>query len=151
MSIGLLFDCDDQVANWTFQRYGMPPMKFDKALGLISPSGDLIGSVVFQSWNGFNLELSYYGQGTVRAGIVRCLAQFVLIAFDPARVTVTTKKTNKRLMRSLQRMGFKLEGASRRFYGQRDCNRNTGVHFVMFRERIEQLAATPQSRTRLCS
>ncbi len=148
MSIGLLFEYDDKIAKWAFETWKMPSMSYDKAIGLVdNKNGKLVGAVVFQCWNGFNVELSYYGLGhTLSAGIARCLARYVLFTFNVSRVTVSTRRKNRTLMRSLQRIGFKLEGAQHRFYGYRDCNRNTAIRFVMFRERIEQLAALPMRK-----
>lgn len=149
MPVGLLFECDEKIAKWAFDTFKMPHMNYDKSLGIIDKDGKLVGAVVFQCWNGYNVELSYYGlRPTLSAGIVRCLARYVLFTFNVSRVTVSTRRKNKSLMRSLQRMGFKLEGAQRRFYGQRDCNRNTAIRFVMFRERIEQIAALPAKEVR---
>lgn len=144
MALGLLFECDEEVAKWTFVTFKMPIMKYDRAIGIMSNKGQIIGSVLFQCFNGFNVELSYYGvRPTLSLGITRCLARYVLFTFNVSRVTVSTSRKNRNLMRSLQRMGFRLEGAQRRFYGHRDCNRNTAIRFVLFRERIEQIAALP--------
>lgn len=144
MSRGLLFECDEHVANWTFATFKMPKMSFDRAIGIVDAKGSIIGSVLFQCWNGFNVEMSYYGVvPTLSPGIIRCLARYVLFTFNVSRVTVSTCRKNRNLMRSLQRIGFRLEGAQRRFYGHRDCNRNTAIRFVMFRERIEQIATLP--------
>jgi RimJ/RimL family protein N-acetyltransferase len=143
MPTGLLFECDETVANWLFQRNNWPIYKYDKAIGLVNEEGNLIGAVLLQHWNGNNIELSYYGRNTLSLGVIRCLARYLLSSFSPARVTVTTRKKNRSLIRSLQKLGFRLEGMMRCFYGLNDCNRNTGVRFVMFRADIEKLAKTP--------
>lgn len=140
MPTGLLFECDEQVASYIFDLYKQPPMKFDKAIGLVSHEGKLLGGILFQCWNGHNVELSYYGDGTMTPGIIRCIARISLTTFNVSRVTVTTGKRNKRFIKSLQKIGFRLEGAQRCYYGARDCTRNTAVRFVMFRDRIEQIA-----------
>jgi|SRR5882672_8175025 len=139
MSTGLLFDCDETVAQYLFVSYGWKPFKYDRAVGLIS--GDkLQGAVLFHCYNGSNVELSYYGQATMTAGVVRTIARFIIYTFAPSRLTVLTSKRNKHLIRSFQRLGFKLEGTQQRYYGARDCNRNTAARLVMFRERINVIA-----------
>jgi hypothetical protein len=144
MSVGLLLGHDQAVAEYLFQHHVKPRMQYDAAIGILN-EGSLVGGILLQSWNGFNVELSYYGRGTVTYGIIRCLARILVSRFAPSRVTVTVNRKNKRLMRGLRKLGFALEGAQRRFYGDRDINRNTGVRFVMFRERIEQLAGSRNS------
>src|SRR6185369_4894085 len=140
MSNGLLFECDEEVALWLYQQMGWPAYKFDKAIGIVREDGQMVGAVLYQHWNGCNVEVSYYGKGTMTAGIMRCMARYTLIVFNPSRITVNTSKKNKRFIRSLQRFGFRLEGMSRRYYGADDKNRNTAVRFVAFREDIEKVA-----------
>ncbi len=140
MSTGLLFECDEQVALWLFTKKGWPTYKYDRAIGLVDWKGQLVGAVLYQHWNGCNVEISYYGERTMTAGIVRCLARFTLMVFNPSRLTVNTCKKNKRFIKALHKLGFRLEGASRRFYGMEDCNRNTAVRMVAFREDIERVA-----------
>lgn len=139
MSTGLLLDCDETVAQFLFSTQKWAPFKFDRALGLVT-DGKLNGAVLFHFYNGCNVDLSYYGKATMTAGVVRCIARYLIMTFNPARLTVATSKRNKRFIRSFQRMGFKLEGMQRRYYGHKDCNRNTAVRFVMFRERINEIA-----------
>ena len=139
MSIGLLLDGDDAVAQFLFTSHGLKPFKYDRALGLLD-NGVLQGAVIFTGFNGSNVELSYYGKAKMTAGVVRCIARFIICTFAPARLTVLTSKRNKRYIRTFQRLGFRLEGTQRCYYGHKDCNRNTGVRFVMFRERIDTIA-----------
>lgn len=151
MTVGLLVDCDEQVAQHFSASYGVPLFKYDRALGLIR-DGKLVGTVLFSNWNGYHVELSYYGKKTMTAGVIRALAQYGIKHFNPSRATVITSKRNKRFIRALMRIGFKLEGVQRRYYGADDTNRNAGVRFVMFRDRIEEIAGvTPSEGTTQCS
>lgn len=144
MPTGLLFDCDQEVAQWQANRTGLTPCKYDKAIGLLDSSGVLIGAIVLYNWNSSNIELGYHGEKTLSLGIVRCLSRYAISVFNPARVTVIISKKNRTLMRSLQKLGFKLEGTSRCYFGHLDCNRNTGVRFVLFRTALDKLAGIPQ-------
>lgn len=142
MGTGLLLDDDLLVGKYVQDNYGhtWPPLKFDRALGLMNKEGQLIGGVIFQNWNRSNVDVSYYGKNTLTPGILRCIGKYIISVFDPTRVTVITSKRNRRLMRGLQNLGFKLEGMQRCFYGRHDCPRNTAVRFVMFRERVNEIA-----------
>jgi RimJ/RimL family protein N-acetyltransferase len=139
MRTGLLLHNDHQVAEYLFQNHVIPRMQYDVAIGILT-DGVLSGGILLQSWNGFNVELSYYGQGSLTPGIIRCLARILISGLNPSRVTVTVRRKNRVLMRGLRKLGFAVEGTQRRYYGNEDLNRNTGVRFVMFRERVEQLA-----------
>ena len=147
MTTGLLFDCDEHVARWLFNFLQCSRhYTYDRAVGLIDPQGGLIGGVLFQNWNGPNVEFSYYGKSTLTLGVTRCLARYILTEFDPARLTAITSKRNRQLMRALQRLGFRLEGVQRCYYGSKDCNRNTGVRFVAFRDAIERVAKFEEAK-----
>ena len=137
---GILDGSDELIAAWAFATFKFYPMPVDKALGILSSDGKVVGAALFQNFNGSNVELSYCGPKTLTLGIVRALAQVIVTHFDAARLTVVTSKRNKAFMRGLLKIGFKLEGHQRCFYGREDSNRNIGVRFVMFRDRINQLA-----------
>lgn len=139
MSTGLLMDCDDLVAKYLFHLYGWKPFKYDNAIGLLV-NGTLQGAIIFHCYNGSNIELSYYGKGTVTVGVARTLARFAIASYDPSRVTIITSKRNKRYIKGFKKLGFQLEGTQHCFYGHKDCNRNTGVRLVMYRERINAIA-----------
>ena len=143
MTMGLLFDADEAVAKWWCgtSGWGKMPFKFDACLGVVDEALMPRGAIFLHGFNGNDLQLSYYGEGTLTPGVARTLGQFILTKFDPSRLTVIVSKRNKRLIRSCGRFGFKLEGAQHCYYGKVDCNRNTGVRLVMFRDRMDQVAA----------
>jgi RimJ/RimL family protein N-acetyltransferase len=142
MSMGLLFNNDEVVMNYILRKYSLIPIKYEQAVGILV-EGDLSGGVLFHNWNGFNVELSYYGEWTMTPGIIKCLARILVSTFKVSRVTVTVTQRNRKFIRSLQKLGFALEGVQRRFYGSQDTRRNTGVRLVMFRERLERLCQWP--------
>jgi RimJ/RimL family protein N-acetyltransferase len=141
---GLLHNADDAVAHWAFQAFRLAPSKFDMAVGIVSPEGALAGAILFQAYNGHNVEVSYYGPHTMTPGIIRTITQIAIQHFGASRLTAVTSKRNKRFMRGLLKLGFVLEGHMHRYYGDRDCPRNTGVRLVMWRERLEQIARLTQ-------
>lgn len=140
MPNSLVIGDDDRIAAWVFQAYRINPFKYNRVYGVMSQDRILVGAIILHNFNGANLELSYYGTNTLSAGIVRALSRMALTEFNPSRCTLVISKRNKRLMRSLDRFGCKLEGVQRRYYGHIDMNRNTGVRFVLFKEQIEVLA-----------
>jgi len=140
MPKGLLIDADVEVASWTYKAYNIYPQPINKAFGIINDDGSLIGGILFQNFNGINIELSYYGQNTLTPGIVRIIARTTLEFFNASRLTVVTSSRNKRLIRSLIKIGFKLEGVSRCFYGHEDTKANTAVRLAAFKPELEKVA-----------
>lgn len=142
MATGLLFDSDELAANWLFTCYLQRRYSYDRCVGIIR-NGELVGAVLFQSFNGYNVEVSYYGKNTMTPGIIRCLAGYILKEFDPSRLTAMVPKRAKSWTKSLLKLGFRVEGIARCYYGKADCNRNTAVRLVGFRDAIELVAQVP--------
>lgn len=140
MSNGLLLGQDAQVAAWVHSTYRLFPMKYDMAVGIVSPEKILLGAFLLEHYNGVDVHLSYYGPGTPSLAIGRSIARIVALELNAARCTVVTSKRNKRLISKLIRLGFKMEGSQRRFYGHADNARNTAIRLVMFREGIDRWA-----------
>lgn len=137
---GLLLGQDQAVANWAFAAHGFKPTPVDAAIGIIETDGTLKGAALFQRFNGHDIDLSYYGVGTMTPGIVRSIARAAL-GLGAQRVTVTTAQANKRFTRAILRLGFIHECVRKRYYGHRDdLPEHTGMQMVMFKQRLEVLA-----------
>lgn len=137
---GLLLDNDVAVASWTYGEFNIFPLPVNKALGIVDRNGKLIGGILFQNFNGVNVELSYYGVRTLSPGICRVIARTALNHFNCGRLTAITSQRNKRLIRALIKIGFRLEGIQRCFYGHEDNKKNTGVRLVAFRDQLSKVA-----------
>src|SRR5258706_2258150 len=146
MPNGLLVDNDQAVADWAYKSFNIFSQPVNKAYGIVDPKGNLLGAILFQNFNGVNLELSYYGPRTLSSGIVRIIARTALGHFHAARLTVVTSQRNKRLIRALMKIGFRLEGVQRCFYGHDDNKRNTGVRLVAFHDALSKVAYRTTSR-----
>lgn len=140
MPNGLLVGCDEVVSKWAFDKFHIFQMPVNAAIGVVNEDGNLVGAILFQNFNGVNVELSYYGPRTLSYGIIRTIARIAVSNFNAARLTVVTSKRNKGLSKALLKLGFKLEGTSRCYYGHQDVPRNTGVRFVMFKQRLDELS-----------
>jgi len=140
MANGLLIGHDKEVTEWVRNSFRLFPMHLNRAIGVIGIDGSLVGAILFSNYNSVNVDLSYYGPKTVSLGVCRSIARIALGEFNAARVSAVTSKRNKRLIWGLQKVGFKIEGAQRCYYGHKDCTRNTGIRLVMFRDKIEAMA-----------
>ncbi len=140
MSNGFLIGHDEAVSEWAWQTFHIFRAPVNRAYGILDSNQKLIGAMLLQCFNGYNIELSYYGPWALTPGIVKALARATLAEFPISRATVVTSKRNKRLIRALQKFGWRIEGIQRRQFGHADTQRNTGVRLVMFREQIERIA-----------
>lgn len=150
MSNGLILGEDKAVIAWATAVFALPAMHIERALGVISPEGVLVAAIFLRNYNGFNIELSYYGKhATASPGIVRSIARIAVAEFNPSRATLITSKRNKHLISSLQKFGWRVEGVQRRYYGRVDCQRNKGVRLVIFREDIDRIASFTKQEIRI--
>lgn len=138
MPRGLLTGADAAVAAWAWKTFGFRPMPVDRALGIVD-RGNVVGALVFQNFNGSNVDFSYYGPHTATLGIMRNAALYALSEFNPTRVTVMTAKTNKSIVRFLSRVGAKFEGVMHGYYGPAGPA-SKAVRFMLDRSLIEKLA-----------
>jgi hypothetical protein len=136
MSLGLLVGEDEYVANWSNTFFNVFPIKYDRVIGVIDEERSLVGAIFFHNFNGVNVELGYYGPKTLSLGIVRSICRIVISEFKASRLTVVTSRRKKHLIKSLIKIGFRIEGVQRRFYGDRDCHRNTATRLVAFHEDV---------------
>ena len=115
--MNLLFGHDETVAKWCGKKFGRPSAPWFKAVGVIDKEGKLVGGIVFRDWNGFNIEASYYGPGSVTPRIFLSGMHYCFEVLKVTRVTARTLRSNKTMNRALPRLGFHFEGVSKRYFG----------------------------------
>ncbi len=131
---------DDAVAAWAWRTFQLFPMHVNRGIGIVEEDGTIVGAALFQNWNSHNADLSYYGPDTMTPSIVHCLARIACHDLNLQRLTAMTSKRNKHFIGGMIRLGFKVEGVQKRFYGAEDTGRNAAIRLVMFRDELERLA-----------
>ena len=115
-------------------------MQYHSAIGLLDPSGALVGGIMWTAYNGSDVELHYTGPRHLTRGIVRFIMAYALIELGVNRITVRTRKES--MARGVLKLGAVYEGTVRRLYGPTDAPEHAGRQFAFFRETIEKLART---------
>lgn len=133
---GILLGDDDAVASWAWKTYNLYPLSYIRALGVLRDD-KLVGAAIFSHYNSCDAHLSYYGVNTLTGGIIKCLAHIAIDDLNLSRITLVIPKKSRRLLKSVLKLGFKVEGIQRCFFGRQDSIRNTGVRLVLFRDQIE--------------
>ena len=113
----LVFGHDATIADWVEKKFGYPLSRWDKAVGVIDKSGTLVGGAVFRDWNGFNIEIAYYGPNSVTRSVFLGLTKFCFDELKVTRITARTLRQNKIVNQGLPRLGFRFEGVSKRYFG----------------------------------
>ena len=123
----LLFNHDQTVADWASKKWGksIPPWYY--AVGVLNKEGILRGAATFHNFNGSNVEICYYGPSTLSKNVIVGLNDFIFNHLKVNRLTISVPRKNKKLIHSVTRMGFKVEGVLKHFYGP--YNRDDAIIF----------------------
>lgn len=125
---------DALIVQWTFETFGVICTGTNLAVGIVE-DGKIVAAAFFQAHNGPDIELSYYGPGTMTLGIVKGLAKIAVDHFGVSRVTARTAKSNKEAARGFRKIGFVYEGLRHHGYGEQDA-----VMYGLFGARLARLA-----------
>lgn len=129
----LILPHDDQanhaIGNWVATKLGTvlyPPFY---AAGIARDDNDkLVGALVFNDFNGFQIELTAYGPGALSPSVLKQVSEYVFNQLGVERVSARTRKSNVRTRRLLAKH-FEFEGVLKRYYGKEDA-----LLYRMFRE-----------------
>lgn len=91
-----------------------------RALGILSQEGRIIGGVLLTNYTGFGVEMTLAGRGCISRTAWQAIGDMAFGELGCQRLSVTTRKSNKRVCRLAPRMHFRFEGIARRFYGSED-------------------------------
>lgn len=129
----LIFGCDDEVAKWASGRLGFPIFPPFTALGWIDHRGRM-GGCVFNNKEAANIDLTFAMDGLMDRSVMRAIAHYVFVQMGCARVTMKTRKSNKRAIRAARIAGFKYETTLEHWYGSEN-----GLQFKMTSEQCRWL------------
>ena len=124
-----------EIGHFVAQKLGIvltPPFR---ALGFLADDHRPLAAFVFTKSDA-DMELTAYAErGGITRGVIRFIANYVFNQNGCRRLTVRTKKRNRRVLKLAPRYGFKYEGIQRHFYADDDA-----VVFGMLRDNCRWLS-----------
>ena len=113
----LVFGHDAAVAAFAAERLALTISPPYVAIGVADETG-LKGAAVYNNWNRWQIEISFYGPGCLTRPVIRSfLLAYPFDDLGAGRVTARTRRSNKTMQRLFPRLGFEMEGVLKRFYG----------------------------------
>lgn len=101
-----------------------------RAFGFVTDDDRPMCAFVFNDHTGANIEMTVYAEpGGMTRGVLRYVANYVFNSSNCRRLTVRTKKRNKRVLKLAPRYGFTYESVAKHYYGDDDA-----VVFRMLKE-----------------
>lgn len=116
----LVLGHDAEVAMWAFASFNYEPAPFCMAVGIVETGKGIVGACLFHAHNGPDVELSYYGPGTLTLPLVKGIARIAVKHLGVSRITARTARNN-RLRKSIHKLGFEFEGVRKCAYGEHDA------------------------------
>lgn len=113
----LVFGHDMAIAEWVSLHLGQPIVRPFTAIGATRDGVSLCAGVVFNGWNGSNVDLTIYGPGCLTRGNLAAVFHYVFVQLKANRATAMTRRSNKIVQRMLPRLGFVFEGVAKRWFG----------------------------------
>lgn len=105
------------------------------ALGFMSDDKKPLAAFVFNDYTGANIEMTVVSErGRLNREIMRYIARYVFVQHGCRRLTVRTKKRNKRVLKLAPLLGFKYEGVLKHFFADDDA-----VVFGMLKDKCRWL------------
>lgn len=129
----LIHDDHARVAEWVGTNLQKPISAPYTAIGWQNERGELVAGAVFNDFNGSNIEVTIYGPGHMTPDKLRAGFRYVFGQLKCNRLSATTERRNKPMLRLYQRLGFTFEAVRPQYYGPH--KRNDGILYVITPER----------------
>ena len=118
------------IANYVESKLGItfsPPFQ---AIGFMADDKRPLSAFVFNEFNHSNMEMTVVSDpGGITRPILKYVANYVFVKSGCRRLTVRTKKRNKRVLQLAPRFGFKYESVAKHYFPDDDA-----VVFRMLKE-----------------
>lgn len=114
---------NDAIVKWVMGKLGEPAVKPYRGIGLEDDRRRLVAGVVFNGYNGANVDITVYGPGYIGRRELRAVFGYAFGALKATRITARTKRKNVLHSKGiLERIGFVREGKATAYYGQGRAN-----------------------------
>lgn len=115
---------NEAIVKWVMGKLQAPAVKPYRGLGLADDRGSLVAGVVFNGYNGANVDITVYGPGHIGRRELRAVFGYAFGALQATRITARTRRKNSLHSKDiLKRLGFIYEGKAVAYYGEgRACD-----------------------------
>ena len=112
----------EAIGAYVGQRLGVTITPPFKALGFLTDDKKPLSAFVFNDFNQSNMEMTIVAEpGGINRQVIRYVANYVFNTSKCRRLTVRTKKRNKRILKLAPRYGFKYECLAKHYFPDDDA------------------------------
>jgi RimJ/RimL family protein N-acetyltransferase len=114
---------NDAIVKWVMGKLQAPAVKPYRGLGLEDDRGRLVAGVVFNGYNGANVDITVYGPGHIGRRELRAVFGYAFGPLQATRITARTRRKNAlHSDKILERLGFRYEAKAVAYYGEGRAN-----------------------------
>ena len=109
---------DAEVGQFASERLGVPIIPPFTSMGIIDDiSNELCGAIVYNGYNGANIEISFYGPRCMQRRFIKAAFAYPFEQLGVIRLTGRTKRSNKTMCKLFPRLGFIYEATLKNYFG----------------------------------
>ncbi len=113
----LMMDNSEAVASWVAYKFDATFALVLGTIGRLDQNGVLIGAAVLHNYTRHEVELTYFGKGTMSLDMCKAIAWMAFERGRVLRLSITVPRKKKRLLRAVSKIGWRYEGTRRRYFG----------------------------------
>lgn len=123
------------IATWAAKELGVTFAEPFLSLGVYDARRVIIGAIVLNNYDGHNVDMSGTGVGAFTPSVVRSIANYIFNELGCCRITLKTRRSNRKARKLLGRH-FVYEATLKRGFGDEDA-----LQFRMCRDECPWLGA----------
>ncbi len=119
----IMLDNQQAVSEWVGLKLGTRFSNLLGTVGYLDKEGTLIGAAVLHDHTKYDVELTYFGKGTLSLDMCKAIAWLSFIRGNVLRVSICVPRKKKRLRIGFEKIGWKYEGIKHRYFGpSKNCD-----------------------------
>jgi RimJ/RimL family protein N-acetyltransferase len=108
---------DEAVGSFAARMLGVAIIPPFTSMGIVDEDERLVGAIIYNGFNGANIEITFYGPGTMHRRFIKAAFAYPFQQLNVIRLTARTKRSNKTMCKLLPRLGFTYEATLKNYFG----------------------------------
>jgi RimJ/RimL family protein N-acetyltransferase len=113
----LILGQDEAVGAFAAERLGVSITPPFTSMGIVDDADQLIGAIIYNDYNGANIEITVHAPGCLNRRIIRAMAAYPFEQLGVLRLTSRTKRSNRVMCKLFPRLGFVFEATLKHYFG----------------------------------
>lgn len=113
--------CEDKVGQaigkWFCEQTEKDLSTSYSAIGYFDAHSNLVGCAIFVDFNHFNIEVHFLGRKLLTKDKIKHIIHYVFNQLKCARLTIKITRSDKKIGKILEKIGFSYEGTLKHYYG----------------------------------